>query len=62
MPVPITEPPSLKVTVPVAVTGSVAVKVTEVPVLDGFREEERAMVGVAMLMTKLPAETPARLL
>jgi hypothetical protein len=52
----------LKVTVPVAVTGSVAVKVTEVPVLDGFREEERATVGVAMLMTKLPAETPARLL
>jgi hypothetical protein len=36
VPVPITVTPSLKVTVPVAGAGTVAVKVTETPVIEGF--------------------------
>ena len=42
--------PSLKVTVPVAADGvTVAVKVTEEPYVDGFAEEVRVTVEVALL-------------
>jgi hypothetical protein len=62
VPVPRVTDPSLNVTVPVAVEGRCAVNVTEAPNVDGLREDETVIVGVALLMTKLPAAAPARLL
>ena len=50
--------PSLNVTVPVAVAGTVALKVTELPYVEGFAEDEMATDVVAVLMTKFPAEAP----
>jgi hypothetical protein len=50
VPVPRVVGPSLKVTVPVAVVGDkVAVKVTEVPYVEGFADEESVVVVVALL-------------
>ena len=48
---PIVAAPSKKVTVPVALAGSDAVKVTESPYLDGFSEEETDKVGVPLFTT-----------
>jgi hypothetical protein len=47
--VPNTVLPVVNVTVPVALDGRVAVKVTAWPTLDGFREEVKVTVGVALL-------------
>ena len=41
--------PLVKVTVPVTLAGSVAVKVTACPGVDGFAEEVKATTGVALL-------------
>ena len=45
---PNTVVPLVKVTVPVTAAGSVAVKVTDWPGVDGFVEEARLMAGVAL--------------
>jgi hypothetical protein len=48
-PVPNVVLPSLNVTVPVAIDGeTVAVKVTDVPYVDGFRDEVSATVVFAL--------------
>ena len=49
VPVPMGVDPSKKVTVPVAFTGTVAVKVTDWLTVDGFSEEVRRTVGVVLL-------------
>jgi hypothetical protein len=46
--VPIDVVPLVNVTVPVTLDGSVAVKVTDCPGLDGLAEETRTTVGVAL--------------
>jgi hypothetical protein len=57
VPVPITVAPSRKLTVPVAVpapgatTATVAVKVTDCPKTDGFTDEVRLVVVLALLTT-----------
>ena len=48
VPVPRVVAPSLKVTVPVASEGSVAVNITELPKLDGFSEDARLMLGAVL--------------
>jgi hypothetical protein len=61
-PVPITVVPSRKFTVPVgvpapgAVTVTVAVNVTLCPNVDGFREEARVVIVLALLTTWLTGE------
>jgi hypothetical protein len=54
-PVSVDEPntvaPLMNVTVPVAAAGSVAVKVTDWPGVDGFTEETRATTGVVFATT-----------
>src|SRR5437868_1971508 len=47
--VPIVVAPLVKVTVPVTPFGTVAVKVTACPGVDGFAEEVKATTGVALL-------------
>ena len=55
VPLPIVVAPSLKVTVPVAPLGvKVAVKVTEWPGADGFKDEVKAIAGVAFVTVRLP--------
>jgi hypothetical protein len=51
VPVPRDVAPSSKVTVPVAPDVTVAVRVTPVPKVEGFDEEARAIVGVALFTT-----------
>jgi len=41
--------PLVNVTVPVVLVGSVAVRVTDWPKMEGFREEARASVGEALV-------------
>lgn len=48
VPVPRVVEPSRKVTVPVALAGRVAVKVTDWLMADGFNEDVRKTVGVAL--------------
>ena len=40
--------PLVKVTVPVAPAGTLAVKVTDCPVVDGFNEDVKVTTGVAL--------------
>lgn len=47
--VPKTVAPFVKVTVPVTAVGSVAVKVTDWPGVEGFTDEIKVTVGVALL-------------
>ena len=47
--VPKTVAPLVNVTVPVTPDGRVAVKVTDWPAVEGFREEVRVTPGVALL-------------
>ena len=49
VPVPITVGPLVNVTVPVTSVGSVSVKVTESPTVDGFCEEVRVEVGLILV-------------
>jgi fructose-specific phosphotransferase system IIC component len=49
VPCPIVVVPSLKVTVPVASVGTVAVKVTDWVYVDGFFDDVSETVGVALL-------------
>jgi hypothetical protein len=57
VPVPNVVLPSLKVTVPVAAEGeTVAVKVTETPAADGFDDEVRVTVVVALFTVWVSAE------
>jgi hypothetical protein len=49
--VPNTVAPFVNVTVPVTAVGSVAVKVTDWPGVEGFTEEVKVTVGVALLTT-----------
>jgi hypothetical protein len=49
VPVPRVVEPSRKVTVPVALLGSDAVNVTDWLTLDGFSDEVKETVGVALL-------------
>jgi hypothetical protein len=62
VPVPITETPSLNVTVPVGVpepgeiTATVAVKVTLWPIAEGFTDEPSATETLPMLTTWLSVE------
>ncbi len=51
VPVPMDVAPSWKVTVPVAPDVTVAVKVTLAPKVDGFSEEARVTVLVALFTT-----------
>jgi hypothetical protein len=51
VPVPRDVAPSSKVTVPVAPDGTVAVRVTPVPKVDGFGEDARATVLDALFTT-----------
>jgi hypothetical protein len=57
VPVPSVVVPFLNVTVPVAVEiESVAVKVTELPYVDGFNEEVSVTVGVALFTVCVSAD------
>jgi hypothetical protein len=49
--VPKTVAPFVNVTVPVTAAGSVAVKVTDWPGVEGFVEEAKVTAGVALLTT-----------
>jgi hypothetical protein len=51
VPVPSVVAPLVKVTVPVALLGSVAVRVTDWPIVDGLSDDESVAVGVAFPTT-----------
>jgi hypothetical protein len=60
--VPSVVAPLVNVTVPVAAAGSVAVKVTDWPGLDGFTEETRVTTGVVLATTWVSVAVAALLL
>jgi hypothetical protein len=51
VPVPSVVAPLVKVTVPVALLGSVAVRVTDWPIVDGLSDDVSVTVGVAFPTT-----------
>jgi hypothetical protein len=61
VPVPITVDPSENVTVPVAVVGSVAVKVTGCVAVEGFDDEVSTTVGESLLTVCVACPVAGRL-